>query len=75
MTSMPTIDDRMVLQFRRTGKRRSSYSAPGSGDLARVVPQRRHRCIPGNPCITVHGALGICDANGHCVEDFPDFRL
>jgi hypothetical protein len=43
MTSMPTIDDRMVVELRRTGRRQATYSrARGSrvvSNGSRVVPQ------------------------------------
>lgn len=73
MTTMPTIDDRMVVLLRRTGKRRAAYAADRRGGLAgrsaRVVPQS---CIEGQPCITAHGGLGRC-FHGKCLLDFPDF--
>jgi hypothetical protein len=76
MTSMPTIDDRMVALFRRTGRRRASYPMARSGHLAagkaRVVPQACSR--PGAPCVH-DGQAGICTlVNGRliCVpEVFP----
>jgi hypothetical protein len=84
MTSMPTIDDRMVVLFRRTGKRRASYRSDRSGRFAggetHVVLQRSPRCkFHGQGCITRSGAIGICDENLDCIIDFnpgPDpFRL
>lgn len=66
MTSMPTIDDRMVGLFRRTGKRRGSYrpaqSVRSVPATQRAVLQgsdfcRRH---PGAPCRDVNGAPGKC---------------
>jgi hypothetical protein len=61
MTSMPTIDDRMVVQFRRTGRRRASYRLDRGGRLsigsARVVPQRECSFV-GQAC--------DCDAAGNC---------
>lgn len=82
MTSMPTIDDRMVVLFRRTGRRRASYPVARSGHLAgrkaRVVPQACTR--PGAPCV-LDGQQGVCQrVNGHLVcmiDPFPDdpFRM
>jgi hypothetical protein len=75
MTSMPTIDDRMVVLFRRTGKRRASYRLDRSGRLAggRVAPQRSSGCTFVNQrCVLPNGALGICDRHLVCQEDpFP----
>jgi hypothetical protein len=76
MTSMPTIDDRMVALFRRTGRRRASYPVARSGRLAggkaRVVPQACGRA--GDPCVH-DGQKGTCTwVNGRliCVpEVFP----
>jgi len=63
MTSMPTINDRMVDEFRRTGKQRASYSMARSGhsvvSRSRVVPQQEADCgtaLPGTICWT-----GPCD--------------
>jgi hypothetical protein len=43
MTSMPTIDDRMVVELRRTGRRQATYSRARSSRVvtngSRVVPQ------------------------------------
>jgi hypothetical protein len=43
MTSMPTIDDRLVIDLRRAGRRGAKYArkrnANVSGDNSRVVPQ------------------------------------
>lgn len=62
MTTMPTIDDRMVVRLRRTGKRRASYRSSRRDRLAggpRVVLQRSPDCFQVNqPC--------DCDANGRC---------
>ena len=74
MTSMPTIDDRMVVLFRRSGKRRASYQLDRSGRLARgnarVVPQRSPGCaFPGQACITKSGENGICDQHLNCITD------
>ena len=87
MTSMPTIDDRMVVLFRRTGKRRASYRLDRSGRLADggplVVPQRSPDCVSfGAACrcnpATGHCA-GTCDQNLNCINNpFPGgdpFRL
>jgi hypothetical protein len=53
---MPTISDRMVVVFRRTGKRQASYAKGRSGGLisrgSRVVPQDAE-CAgksDGTPC-------------------------
>ena len=52
MTTMPIIEDRMVEEFRRTGKRRTSYSNNRGGRVvrqsARVVQQAVH-CAPCGP--------------------------
>jgi hypothetical protein len=75
MTSMPTIDDRMVVLFRRTGKRRASYRLDRGGSVAggklRVVPQRSLGCATVNaPCgcnpVTGH-CIGRCDPQLNCV--------
>jgi hypothetical protein len=75
MTSMPTIDDRMVVLFRRTGKRRASYRLDRGGSVAgggpRVVPQSSGGCVTVNaPCgcnpVTGH-CTGRCDQNLNCV--------
>jgi hypothetical protein len=78
MTSMPTSDDRMLVLFRRTGKRRASYRPAQRGRVvagggARVVLQRSPGCFsPGADCITPRGELGICDGKLNCVVDpFP----
>jgi hypothetical protein len=74
MTTMPTIDDRMVVLLRRTGKRRSSYRPGGSGGSggrgARVVPQFNEcrgrkdgeRCgqLPGMVCCSEICTFGPC---------------
>jgi hypothetical protein len=74
MTSMPTIDDRMVVLFRRTGKRRVSYPLHHSGRLAggkaRVVPQRTAGChFHNQACITKKGEPGVCDEHLDCIVD------
>jgi hypothetical protein len=72
MTSMPTIDDRMVVQLRRTGRRRASYartgSSRGTGNGCRVVPQQ-------NPCVGKHGVpCGVCPFPGMwCCDGNPKF--
>ena len=82
MTSMPTINDGMVSQFRRTGRRRASYPLHRRGSLAgdgrRVVPQRSPGChYQGQGCITKRGERGICDETLFCMADpFPGgFRI
>jgi hypothetical protein len=65
MTSLPTIDDRMVYQFRRTGKRATSYSAvPSSRSLlrsSRVEPQQNPECM-NKPLWAPCG----CNEEGYC---------
>jgi hypothetical protein len=39
MTTMPRINDRMIEEFRRTGKRRSSYAMAMASNSSRVVAQ------------------------------------
>jgi hypothetical protein len=62
MTTMPTIDDHLVNEFRRTGKRWSAYSTNGRSRLvsgsSRVVPQEADcsRAPPGTICW-----VGPCD--------------
>jgi len=76
MSLMPTINDSMVVQLRRTGKRRASFR-PGWSSGARVLLQRSRGCqAPGDPCITNRGEVGICDrtASGALicmVDPFP----
>jgi hypothetical protein len=72
MTSMPTIDDRLVYQLRRSSKQRASYSMGRAGHAvgrsSRVVPQITGlQCgLPGvqecDPCDD-----GVC-VGGHCVS-------
>ncbi len=60
MTSMPTIDDRMVVELRQTGRRRVSYtrvgSSRGSSKRSRVMLQQQNPCMGkdgvrcGNAC-------------------------
>jgi hypothetical protein len=74
MRSLPTIDDRMVYQFRRTGKRATSYSAlPSSRSLlkiSRVEPQQSQDCMH----LPVGAACG-CNAQGNCIgECGPDHQ-
>jgi hypothetical protein len=70
MSLMPTIDDRMVVQLRRMGKRRASYR-PARG--ARVVLQRSGGCRRVNDfCMGPNGAIGVCDRNLDCVMDISD---
>lgn len=76
MRLMPTIDDDMVFQFRRTGKQRASYRPVRGGHMAaaqRVVMQRSPGCsFAGQGCITRRGEAGICDGHLNCIADpFP----
>lgn len=69
MTSMPTIDDDMVRQFRRTGQRRS-YAMRRSTRLvsrsSRVVPQIAGLdCGGQDDCTPCDG--GVC-IGGTCVS-------
>jgi len=81
MSLMPTIDDRMVVQFRRTGKRRASYRPARGGRVVaaaqHVVLQRSPGCrFVNQPCRAPNGAIGICDHRLNCVMDpFDDFEL
>jgi hypothetical protein len=83
MTSMPIINDQMVVLFRRTGKRRGSYRSDAGVRLAgggpRVVLQRSPGCrFHGQACTTQHGDRGECDENLFCVAvPFPgdNFRI
>jgi len=80
MTSMPTINDHMVVLFRRTGKRRGSYrSGRFAGSDPRVVLQRSPGCtVRGQGCVTARGEAGVCDENLFCMANpFPsgDFRF
>jgi len=71
MTTMPQINDRMVEEFRRTGKRGASYSkARGSrvvSQSSRVVQQAAAlRCYPYDLNDCPPGAITTCfDANGN----------
>lgn len=70
MSLMPIIDDRMVVEFRRMGKRRASYrSAQG---VQRVVLQGVTKCKgQGTFCLTNEGNPGKC-FNGICmITAFP----
>jgi hypothetical protein len=74
MTSMPIITDQMVEDFRRTGKRRASYSTSRSSRLlsrgSRVVPQQQ------NPCIGKHGVQcgDSCPfPDMWCCDGYPKF--
>lgn len=84
MTLMPTIDDGLIVQFRRTGKQRASYRLGLSGrtrdGVTRVVLQRSRGCrFFGQFCLGPHGEPGVCDTNLNCILDpFPGddpFRL
>jgi hypothetical protein len=84
MSLMPTIDDRMVVQFRRTGKRCGSYRPARGGRVVaaaqHVVLQRSPGCkFHGQLCVGSHGQVGECDENLICmVNPFPGpdpFRL
>jgi hypothetical protein len=72
MTSMPTIDDRMVVELRRTGRRPTSYARAGSSRTTsnRVVLQQYR-----NPCIGRDGVpCDRCDFPGMwCCDGFPHF--
>lgn len=79
MTSMPLIDDRMVASFRRIGKRRASYRKPQASHVrvAQHVALQRSCPVPGQPCITEHGAWGWCENDHVCrINPFdPDNRF
>ncbi|MEJ0077896.1 MAG: hypothetical protein WDO17_21155 [Alphaproteobacteria bacterium] len=70
MTSMPLIDDDMVVQFQRAGKRRASFRPAQSGRRAaaqRVVLQRSAGCkFFGQACRT-GGRSGVCDEKLNCI--------
>jgi hypothetical protein len=77
MTLIPTIDDSMVVQLRRTGKRRASYRSSGN---TRVFLQRSRQCkFFLQDCFGPHGEPGTCDAKLNCILDFnpgdDPFRL
>ena len=76
MTSMPKINDQMVVRFRRTGRRRASFR-PVQGGRARVVLQKFARCSNfGGECTTEHGARGICFDDGICrINPVDDHNL
>lgn len=69
MTTMPTIDDRMVYEFRRTGKRPNSYSMNRSrvvSQSSRVVQQATLTCYPYPLENCPKGAITICtDSSGN----------
>jgi hypothetical protein len=74
MASMPTIDDRMVVELRRTGRRRASYTRAGSNrrnrNSSRVLLQRH------NPCAGKHSVPcgGACPFPGMwCCNNQPSF--
>lgn len=72
MTSMPIIDDRMVVELRRTGKRRASYAKGRSGSVisnsSRVVPQVTGLDCGGYPdCVVSCGTGRVC-VNGICMS-------
>jgi hypothetical protein len=73
MTAMPTISDRMVNEFRRTGRRGSSYSlgrsSRSAGSSAHVAPQSN---VTYNPCI---GKLNntSCGEDCYCCDGFPKY--
>ncbi len=73
MMTMPTITDRMVDEFRRTGKRRSSYSKGRNIDSAsrgaRVVPQF---AINFNPCVGKPNNVS-CGDDCYCCDGFPKY--
>jgi len=72
MTSMPTVNDRMVDEFRRTGKRQTSYSTGRSSRLAssssRVVLQSECNGPSDNGKSCGPRGLGTC-RDGLC--DYP----
>ena len=74
MTLMPIITDRMVVQFRRAGKRGASYR-PASGrrpaaGAQRVALQGSLFCaVVGKPCQGPNGAVGICESDHVCRQD------
>ena len=77
MTSIPKSDDRMLVLFQRTGKRRASYR-PARGGRAvaagtRVLLQRSPQCsFVHQGCITKRGEVGVCDDHLNCMADpFP----
>jgi len=75
MTSMPTINDRMVDEFRRTGKRRASYlrtrSSRSVRSASRVVPQQSDECMHK----PVGAACGCNPTTGMCLgECGPDHQ-
>ena len=71
MTTMPRINDRMVEEFRRTGKRRASYSTPrgsrAASQTSRVVQQAAVlTCYPYDLSDCPPGAITTCfDAHGN----------
>jgi hypothetical protein len=73
MTSMPIIDDRMVVELRRTGRRPASYARAASSRRTsvrtRVVLQQY------NPCIGKHDVpCDVCPFPGMwCCDGFPKF--
>jgi hypothetical protein len=76
MTSMPTIDDRMVAELRRTGKRQATYSRARSSRVvsngSRVVLQQAVGLGCGDPnirdCVVSCGLGGEVCVGGHCVS-------
>jgi hypothetical protein len=74
MSLMPIIDDSMVVQFRRMGKRRASFRSDRSGGTTtHVALQRSPGCrVKNQDCFTHRGELGICDGHLNCIADpFP----
>lgn len=61
MKTMPTIDDRMVYEFRRTGKRRTSHA------------MRQGRPVDSRSRVVLQLGPGGCDGrqNGTPCGDFP----
>jgi hypothetical protein len=84
MSLMPTIDDSMVVQFRRVGNRRAAYRSGPSGRTmdgeTRVFLQRSRGCrFFGQFCFGPNGEPGECDRDLNCIFNWnpgPDpFRL
>lgn len=75
MTSMPTVNDAMIVRLRRLGRARRTYSANAPGrsanGSARVLLQQNPECShPGAKCgcnpVTGH-CLGVCDDDHNCI--------
>lgn len=81
MTSMPTINDRMVVELRRTGKRQATFSRARSSTPSigpRVVPQEVDCSVAGpgticwgpGPCDPTTGRAPVlrCDGSNGCTR-------